>query len=224
LRDKVGAEQLQQIPITAQRGQAEQIVVPKVSCRRRRAADGQHSVSVTTGESARKPWRIMTADSDIDAADLVFLTCLHGPRHDAVPCAKARYRSRTEEVRGSNPSPPPQPRRRERRQRRAGDAHCMLRPCGGRTLKSQFSREGLQRPSGSALGHIDHAAWSPASCLSWSATWSTWPHCQPLPTTTTIQVDSPLAQHGLRQLRGPGSNLRQRRAVVDNASHPRRRG
>jgi hypothetical protein len=122
------------------------------------------------------------------------------------------------------PSPPPQPRRRERRQRRAGDAHCMLRPCGGRTLKSQFSREGLQRPSGSALGHIDHAAWSPASCLSWSATWSTWPHCQPLPTTTTIQVDSPLAQHGLRQLRGPGSNLRQRRAVVDNASHPRRRG
>src|SRR5215216_755169 len=37
------------------------------------------------------------------AADLAFLTCLHGPQHDAVPCAKTRYRSRTEEARGSNP-------------------------------------------------------------------------------------------------------------------------
>src|SRR4029453_14978369 len=45
------------------------------------------------------------------AADLAFLTCLHGPQHDAVPCAKARYRSRTEEARGSNPltSTPQQP-------------------------------------------------------------------------------------------------------------------
>src|SRR4029453_12833940 len=40
------------------------------------------------------------------AADLAFLTHLHGPQHDAVPCAKTRYRSRTEEVRGSNPLPP----------------------------------------------------------------------------------------------------------------------
>jgi hypothetical protein len=53
-------------PITAQRRQADQIVVPKVSGRRRRAADGQQPVSVTTGECARKPWRIMTADSGID--------------------------------------------------------------------------------------------------------------------------------------------------------------
>jgi hypothetical protein len=33
---------------------------------RRRAADGQQPVSVTTGEPARKPWRIMTADPAID--------------------------------------------------------------------------------------------------------------------------------------------------------------
>jgi hypothetical protein len=36
------------------------------SGRRRRAADGQQPVSVTTGEPARKPWRIMTADPAID--------------------------------------------------------------------------------------------------------------------------------------------------------------
>jgi hypothetical protein len=34
--------------------------------RRRRAADGQQPMSVTTGECARKPWRIMTAESGID--------------------------------------------------------------------------------------------------------------------------------------------------------------
>jgi hypothetical protein len=42
-----------------------QIVVPKVG-RRHRAADGQQPVSVTTGELAREPWRIMTADPAID--------------------------------------------------------------------------------------------------------------------------------------------------------------
>jgi hypothetical protein len=30
------------------------------------AADGQQSVSVTTGEPIREPWRIMTADPAID--------------------------------------------------------------------------------------------------------------------------------------------------------------
>jgi hypothetical protein len=45
----------------------------------------------------------MTADSGSMAADVAFLTRLHGPQHDAVPCAKTRCRSRTEEVRGSNP-------------------------------------------------------------------------------------------------------------------------
>ena len=39
---------------------------PVVGGRRRRAADGQQPVSVTTGEPARKPWRIMTADPAID--------------------------------------------------------------------------------------------------------------------------------------------------------------
>jgi hypothetical protein len=51
---------------------------------------------------------------------------------------------------------------------------------------------------------------SRASSLSGSATRSTWPHCQPLPTTTTKSKSTlRLAQHGLRQLRGPGSNLGQ---------------
>jgi hypothetical protein len=43
------------------------------------------------------------------AIDLGFLTRLPGPQPHAVPCEKVRYRSRTEEVRGSNPltSTPP---------------------------------------------------------------------------------------------------------------------
>jgi hypothetical protein len=32
----------------------------------RRAADGQQPLSMTIGEPARKPWRIMTADSAVD--------------------------------------------------------------------------------------------------------------------------------------------------------------
>ena len=62
MRDKVGAEQLQQAHhCTTQTGGSD--CGPKVSGR---AADGQQPVSVTTGECARKPWRIMTADSGID--------------------------------------------------------------------------------------------------------------------------------------------------------------
>jgi hypothetical protein len=71
------------------------------------AADGQQPVSVTTGESARKPWRIMTADPASTATDLAFLTCLpqsSTPRSSLQECP---YRSRTEEVTGSIPSPPP---------------------------------------------------------------------------------------------------------------------
>src|SRR5215204_4491170 len=37
------------------------------------------------------------------AADLSFLTSLPGLQHHAVPPVNARYRSRTEEARGSNP-------------------------------------------------------------------------------------------------------------------------
>ena len=44
---------------------AESNLVPK-SGRRRRAADGQQPVFVTTGEPARKRWRIMTTDPAID--------------------------------------------------------------------------------------------------------------------------------------------------------------
>jgi hypothetical protein len=44
---------------------AESILGPEVG-RRRRAADGQQPVFVTTGKPARKPWRIMTAGSAID--------------------------------------------------------------------------------------------------------------------------------------------------------------
>src|SRR5512132_951917 len=59
LRDKVGAEQLQQIPSLHNADRRSRLWS-------RRAADGQQPVPVTTGECARKPWRIMTADSGID--------------------------------------------------------------------------------------------------------------------------------------------------------------
>ena len=59
----------------------------------------------------------------------------------------------TEEARGSNPlTSTPETSRSERRQRRAGGAHCMLRPHHGRTRKSQSSPGGSQRPGDSALG------------------------------------------------------------------------
>jgi hypothetical protein len=45
------------------------------------------------------------------ATDLRFSRVFPDPQHSAVPCEKARYRSRTEEAKGSNPltSTPPQP-------------------------------------------------------------------------------------------------------------------
>jgi hypothetical protein len=45
---------------------SDQIMVPKVGVSNAGAADGQQPVSVTTGEPARKLWRIMTADPSID--------------------------------------------------------------------------------------------------------------------------------------------------------------
>jgi hypothetical protein len=64
MRDKVGAEQLQQVHhCTTQT--ADHIVVPKVSGRRRRAADGQQPVSVTTGECSETV-ADYAADSGID--------------------------------------------------------------------------------------------------------------------------------------------------------------
>ena len=64
MRDKVGAEQLQQVP-------ALHNADSRIRLWSRRsggdvgAADGQQLVSVTTGKPARKPWRIMTADPAI---------------------------------------------------------------------------------------------------------------------------------------------------------------
>jgi hypothetical protein len=56
----------------------------------------------------------------------------------------------------------PQPCRSERRQRRAGDAHCRLRPRCGRKLKSQCSPKALRgQPTQAQASHNDHAAWSP---------------------------------------------------------------
>jgi hypothetical protein len=85
------------------------------------------------------------------------------PQHHAVPCRNARYRSRTEEARGSNPlTSTPNMRRSERRQPRAGGAHCRTRPRCGRESKSQSSQEGSQRPGDSPwASHDDHGAWSP---------------------------------------------------------------
>jgi hypothetical protein len=51
------------------------------------AADGQQPVSVTTEELARKPWRIMTADSATMATDLAFLTRLS---RFSTPCSSLR--------------------------------------------------------------------------------------------------------------------------------------
>src|SRR5262245_32895638 len=39
----------------------------------------------------------------LTATDLAFLTCRHSSQQNAVPCANVQYRSRTEEVGGSNP-------------------------------------------------------------------------------------------------------------------------
>jgi hypothetical protein len=86
-----------------------------------------------------------------------------GPQYHTVPCRNVRYRSRTEEARGSNPlTSTPKPCRSERRQPQAGDAHCMLRPRCGRNLTSQCSREGSQRQATRPkASHHDHPAWSP---------------------------------------------------------------
>jgi hypothetical protein len=109
-----------------------------------------------------------------------------GPQRHAVPCRNARYRSRTEEARGSNPltSTPTL-------QVRASPARCWRRsrhvPAAVRPqLKSQSSPEGSQKREG--LGprpHHDHAAWSPPAAdrrailaripLLRLATRSTWP-------------------------------------------------
>ena len=102
MRDKVGAEQLQQVHhCTTQTGGSDcgpkgQRSAPSGS---RRAATGvrnnRRACLETMEDHDRRFWHRwpLTWRS----------SHLHGPQHHAVPCAKTRYRSRTEEVRGSNP-------------------------------------------------------------------------------------------------------------------------
>jgi hypothetical protein len=52
------------------------------------------------GQTVKEPDRCFAHAAGVDQA---FLTRCHTPQQPAVPCAKARYRSRTEEARGSNP-------------------------------------------------------------------------------------------------------------------------
>jgi hypothetical protein len=86
----------------------------------------------------------------------------------------------------------PQPCRSERRQRRAGDAHCRLRPRCGRKLKSQCSPKALRgQPTQAQASHNDHAAWSPPAASRWAILARIQPlpvglaQCKPPPTTTT---------------------------------------
>jgi len=66
MRDKVGAEQLQQTQhCTPQTGRSDR-GGPEGQRSAQPPADGQQPVSVTTGECGSEPWRIMTADSGID--------------------------------------------------------------------------------------------------------------------------------------------------------------
>src|SRR5215203_2345139 len=103
LRDKVGAEQLQQVHhCTTQTGGSDcgpegQRSAPSGS---RRAATGVRNNRRVRSETVEDHDRRSLASM---AADLAFLTRLHDPQHHAVPCANTRYRSRTEEARGSNP-------------------------------------------------------------------------------------------------------------------------
>jgi hypothetical protein len=67
MRDKAGAEQLHSRPSLHNADRRSRMWSRRAGGRRVvGAADGQQPVSVTTGECAPKPWRIMTADSGID--------------------------------------------------------------------------------------------------------------------------------------------------------------
>jgi hypothetical protein len=121
----------------------------------------------------------------------------------------------------------PQHCRSERRRLRAGGAHCLLRPQHGRKLKSQSSREDCQRRGDSALGLTnDHAAWSPPAANRRAILAHPGdpgqPSDRPGPPPNHFprrrpSRSPPMAQHGLRQPRGPGSNLGQMTRVVDTA-------
>jgi hypothetical protein len=123
----------------------------------------------------------------------------------------------------------PQTCRSGRRQRRVGGAHCTLRPRCGRKLKPQCSLKALRgQPTQAQASHDDHAAWSPPAASRWAilARIPASPG-RPGPVLTTshddqVQVDPPLAQHGLRQLRASGSNLGQTTRRHGHGGRPRR--
>jgi hypothetical protein len=127
----------------------------------------------------------------------------------------------------------PQPRRSERRQRRVGGAHCMFRPRCGRKLKPQCSPKASEasrpRPGPHTMttqrGHRQPPPrWAILARIPASPGR---PPGRPGPVLTTshddqVQVDPPLAQHGLRQLRAPGSNLGQTTRRHGHRGRPRR--
>jgi hypothetical protein len=110
----------------------------------------------------------------------------------------------------------------ERRQRRAGGAHCTLRPQHGRKRRSQSSQEGLQRPGDSTLGLTRRPRSVVATSLrrpaplpagdprthpaSSAATRST-DHCStPSRGDGQVQANASAGPAGLRQPRSPGSD------------------
>jgi hypothetical protein len=116
----------------------------------------------------------------------------------------------------------PTTRSSERRQRRAGGAHCTLRPQHGRKRRSQSSQEGLQRPGDSTLGLTRRPRSVVATSLrrpaplpagdprthpaSSAATRST-DHCStPSRGDGQVQANASAGPAGLRQPRSPGSD------------------
>jgi hypothetical protein len=157
-----------------------------------------------------------------------------GPQHHAVPCSKAQCRSRTEEVRGSNPltsTPTSQVRASPASSRRRSlHVAAALRPQAQVTVQPR----GSQRPADPGpASQGDHAAWSPPAASRWailapipSLSRSAARSAGPVLTTShnddQVQVDPPLAQQGLRQLRAPGSNLGQTTRCHGHGGRPRR--
>jgi hypothetical protein len=122
----------------------------------------------------------------------------------------------------------PQPCRSERRQRRAGDAHCSLRPHCGRKLKTRPAgkvlRDQAARPQAS---HNDHAAWSPPADYRRAVL----ARIQPLPVSHAVDLATaqppPTTTKSKPALRWPSTayasfecqaaSSGRRRAVVDTA-------
>jgi len=97
------------------------------------------------------------------AADLAFLTRSHGPQRCGLPYVESRYRSRTEEARGSNPltSTP-----NLAGQSVASVERAALTACCGRATAASVSRSPARKARSDQATrpwtfHGDHGAWSP---------------------------------------------------------------